>query len=71
MLIFNLLRVLNRVNNKRALFEVSSPLANLIRTFDLEKKYIDEDSLWEVILSAEDFSIHSTLHTINKNHLAN
>ena len=41
-------------------------LANLIRTFDLDKKYVDKDDPWKGILAEEAFSIRSTFHTINK-----
>ena len=41
-------------------------LANLIRTFEMDQKYVDEDNPWKGILSAADFSIRSTFHTTTK-----
>ena len=38
-------------------------LANMVRTFELEDKYLDADDPWKVILSAVAFAIRSTIHT--------
>ena len=38
-------------------------IGNMIRTFELERNYLDEDDPWKGILSATAFAIRSTLHT--------
>ena len=41
-------------------------IANMIRTFDLEKNYLDETDPWKGILSATAFAVRSTYHTTLK-----
>ena len=38
-------------------------IANIIRTFELEDNYLDEDDPWKGILSATAFAVRSTFHT--------
>ena len=38
-------------------------LANLVRTFELDKYYVDRDNPREGILAVEAFAIRSTFHT--------
>ena len=38
-------------------------VANLVRTFDLQNNYLDEDDPWSGILSATDFVVRSMYHT--------
>jgi len=38
-------------------------IANMIRTFELENNYLDEDDPWKGILSATAFAVRSTFHT--------
>ena len=38
-------------------------LANMVRTFELENKYLDATNPWKGILSAVAFAIKSTIHT--------
>ena len=38
-------------------------IANMIRTFELEDNYLDEDDPWKGILSATAFAVRSTIHT--------
>ena len=38
-------------------------LANMVRTFELEDKYLDADDPWKGILSAVAFAVRSTIHT--------
>jgi transposase InsO family protein len=38
-------------------------IANMVRTFELENNYLDEDDPWKGILSATAFAIRSTVHT--------
>jgi transposase InsO family protein len=45
---------------------VHQVLGNMIRTFELEKNYIDEDDPWSGIFSAAAFAIRSTYHTTLK-----
>jgi hypothetical protein len=45
---------------------VHQTLGNLIRTFELQDKYIDEDDPWAGILSAVAFALRSTYHTTLK-----
>ena len=42
---------------------VHQTLGNIVRTFELEDKYLDEDDPWAGILSAAAFAIRSTYHT--------
>ena len=37
---------------------------NLVRTYDLQNNYLDEDNPWSDILSATDFLVQSTYHTM-------
>ena len=41
-------------------------IANMIRTFELESNYLDEDDPWKGILSATAFAVRSTYHTTLK-----
>ena len=41
-------------------------IANMIRTFELETNYLDEDDPWKGILSATAFAVRSTYHTTLK-----
>ena len=38
-------------------------IGNIIRTFELETSYIDEENPWKGILSATVFTVRSTYHT--------
>jgi transposase InsO family protein len=38
-------------------------IANMIRTFELESNYLDEENPWKGILSATAFAVRSTYHT--------
>ena len=38
-------------------------IGNIIRTFELEDNYLDEDDPWKGILSATAFAVRSTYHT--------
>ena len=38
-------------------------IGNIIRTFELETNYLDEDNPWKGILSATAFAVRSTFHT--------
>jgi transposase InsO family protein len=42
---------------------VHQVIGNIIRTFELENNYLDEDDPWKGILSATAFAIRSTFHT--------
>ena len=42
---------------------VHQVIANIIRTFELQDNYLDEDDPWKGILSATSFAIRSTYHT--------
>jgi hypothetical protein len=42
---------------------VHQVIGNIIRTFDLESNYLDEDNPWKGILSATAFAVRSTFHT--------
>ena len=42
---------------------VHQVIGNIIRTFELENNYIDEQNPWKAILSATAFAIRSTYHT--------
>ena len=41
-------------------------IANIIRTFELEDNYLDEEDPWKGILSATAFAVRSTYHTTLK-----
>jgi transposase InsO family protein len=41
-------------------------IGNMIRTFELEDNYLDEEDPWKGILSATAFAVRSTLHTTLK-----
>jgi len=41
-------------------------IANMIRTFELETNYLDQDDPWKGILSATAFAVRSTYHTTLK-----
>ena len=41
-------------------------IANLIRTYDLQNNYLDEDNPWSGILSATDFAVRSMCRTTLK-----
>jgi transposase InsO family protein len=47
---------------------VHQVIGNIIRTFELEHNYLDEDDPWKGILSATAFAIRSTFHTSLKSH---
>ena len=38
-------------------------LGNIIRTFELQENYLDEENPWKGILSAAAFAVRSTYHT--------
>jgi len=42
---------------------VHQVIGNMIRTFELEDNYLDEDDPWKGILSATAFAVRSTFHT--------
>ena len=42
---------------------VHQVIGNIIRTFELEKNYLDEEDPWKGILSATAFAVRSTYHT--------
>jgi hypothetical protein len=42
---------------------VHQGIGNIIRTFELESNYLDEDDPWKGILSATAFAVRSTFHT--------
>ena len=46
---------------------VHQVIGNIIRTFELETNYMDEDNPWKGILSATAFAVRSTFHTTLKN----
>src|SRR5207253_500570 len=41
-------------------------IGNIIRTFDLESNYLDDDNPWRGILAATAFAVRSTYHTTLK-----
>ena len=41
-------------------------IGNMVRTFELEENYLDEDDPWKGILSATAFAVRSTYHTTLK-----
>ena len=43
--------------------QVHQVIGNIIRTFELEKNYLDEDNPWKGVLSATAFAVRSTFHT--------
>ena len=45
---------------------VHQVIANMIRTFELENNYLDEDDPWKAILGATAFAVRSTMHTTLK-----
>jgi hypothetical protein len=45
---------------------VHQTIGNIIRTFELENNYLDEDNPWTGILSATAFAIRTTYHTTLK-----
>ena len=45
---------------------VHQVIGNMIRTFELEENYLDDDDPWKGILSATAFAVRSTLHTMLK-----
>ena len=46
---------------------VHQVIGNIIRTFELEKNYLDEKDPWKGILSATAFAVRSTFHTTLQN----
>ena len=38
-------------------------ISNLVRTYDLQNYYLDEDKTWSGILASTDFVVRSTCHT--------
>jgi len=42
---------------------VHQVIGNIIRTFELENNYLDEDNPWRGVLSATAFAVRSTFHT--------
>ena len=46
-------------------------IGNIIRTFELENNYLDEENPWKGILSATAFAVRSTFHTLSKAHQDN
>jgi hypothetical protein len=42
---------------------VHQVIGNIIRTFELESNYLDEEDPWKGILSATAFDVRSTFHT--------
>ena len=46
---------------------VHQVIGNIIRTFELEKNYLDDDNPWKGILSATAFAVRSTFHTTLQN----
>ena len=42
---------------------VHQVIGNIIRTFELESNYLDEDDPWKGVLSATAFAVRSTFHT--------
>ena len=46
--------------------QIHQVLANLVRTFELDKSYVDGDEPWKGIIVAAAFDIRSTFHTTNK-----
>ena len=46
---------------------VHQVIGNIIRTFELESNYLDDDNPWKGILSATAFAVRSTFHTTLQN----
>jgi len=46
---------------------VHQVIGNIIRTFELENNYLDDEDPWKGILSATAFAVHSTFHTTLQN----
>jgi hypothetical protein len=46
---------------------VHQVIGNIIRTFELEKNYLDDNDPWKGILSATAFAVRSTFHTTLQN----
>jgi transposase InsO family protein len=46
---------------------VHQVIGNIIRTFELEDNYLDEEDPWKGILSATAFAVRSTFHTTLQN----
>jgi hypothetical protein len=46
---------------------VCQVIGNIIRTFELESNYLDEEDPWKGILSATAFAVQSTFHTTLRN----
>jgi transposase InsO family protein len=46
---------------------VHQVVGNIIRTFELESNYLDEEDPWKGILSATAFAVQSTFHTSLRN----
>jgi transposase InsO family protein len=46
---------------------VHQVISNIIRTFELESNYLDEEDHWKGILSATAFAVESTFHTTLRN----
>ena len=46
---------------------VHQVIGNIIRTFELEENYLDEEDPWKGILSATAFAVRSTFHTTLQN----
>ena len=45
---------------------VHQVIANIVRTFELENNYLDQDDPWKGILSTTAFAVRSTYHTTLK-----
>ena len=59
--------ITNRNAQANSIIErVHQVLGNLMRTFELETNYLDEDNPWAGLLSAVAFAIRSTYHTTLK-----
>jgi hypothetical protein len=50
--------------------QVHQFIGNIIRTFELENNYLDDNDPWKGILSATAFAVQSTIHTTLQNTLA-
>jgi hypothetical protein len=46
---------------------VHQVIGNIIRTFELENNYLDDNDPWKGILSATAFAVQSTFHTTLQN----
>jgi hypothetical protein len=47
--------------------QVHQDMGNIIRTFELENNYLDDNNPWKGILSATAFAVQSTFHTTLQN----